>query len=347
MPKTKIVRTDRELECPELDNALRALGELVLLPDGIQEDVLAAEVADADLLLMCYTPVAAPVIQSARRLKGIVKYGVGIDAIDHDAARAKRIPVVNVPEYAEETVAESAFTLMLALAKKLVPMDREMRSSGWIWPTSKWLGGDIANKTVGLVGLGRIGRSMARMAGAGFRARVLGYDPKVPANVMQKAGVEQRDNLLEMLAECDFVSIHCVLNDDTKGLIGREELAAMKDSAILINVSRGAIIDEPALVEALASGTIAGAGLDVYSEEPLSRDGHPLSSLYGMSNVILLPHLAFYTYGAMDRLTKDTLARCNEILSGQPVLIKSADPRLHRQTHGVTFSSERSDRKST
>lgn len=337
MTRTKIVRTDRELECPELDEALRDLGDLVLLPDGIGEDQLAAEVSDTDLLLMCYTPVTSRIIESAQKLKGIVKYGVGIDAIDLDAARAKQIPVVNVPEYAEETVAESAFTLMLALAKKLASMNRAMDSEGWLWPTQRWLGSDVANKTVGLVGLGRIGRSMARMAGAGFRARVLSYDPNVTDKVMQDAGVERCESLVDMLPECDFVSIHCVLNGETKGLIGRRELQAMKDTAILINVSRGAIVDEAALLEALANGEIAGAGLDVYSDEPLARRGHPLSSLFDMPNVILLPHLAFYTKDAMQRLTEDTLDRCREALSGQSVLIKSADPRLHRQRHGVTF----------
>ena len=128
----KIVRTDRELETPHVDATLRERGhELVLLPDGIAEDALIEEVRDADLLLMCYTPITARVIAVADRLKGIVKYGVGIDAIDIPAARARGIAVVNIPEYAEETVAEGAFALMIALAKKLVPLQREMQRQGW------------------------------------------------------------------------------------------------------------------------------------------------------------------------------------------------------------------------
>ena len=174
----KIVRTNSELECPLIDAELRKSGaELVLLPDGVAETELAHQVSDADLVLMCYTPITSAVIAAASRLKGIVKYGVGIDAIDIAAARERRIPVVNIPEYAEETVAEGAFCLMLALAKKLVTLDRAMQGAGWLWPKSPWLGLDMAEKTVGLVGVGRIGRSMARMAGAGFRARVVGYDP--------------------------------------------------------------------------------------------------------------------------------------------------------------------------
>ncbi len=168
----KAVRTDRELECPEIDSGLRALGcDLVLLPDGVSEDELAAAVRDADLLLMCYTPVTARMIAAAPKLKGIVKYGVGIDAIDISAAMAHGIPVVNVPEYAEETVAEGAFALMIALAKKLMPIGREMAARGWAWPMPQWQGLDLAGSTLGLVGTGKIGRSMARMAG-GFRMRV-------------------------------------------------------------------------------------------------------------------------------------------------------------------------------
>jgi len=152
----------------------------VLLPDGVAEADLARAVADADLLLMCYTPVTRRVIEGATRLRGIVKYGVGIDAIDIEAAKARRIPVVNVPEYAERTVAEGAFTLLLVLAKKLAPMHLAMRRDGWLWPTAGWLGADLHGKTLGLVGVGRIGRSMAKMA-AGFGMTVLGFDPNVTA----------------------------------------------------------------------------------------------------------------------------------------------------------------------
>ncbi len=336
----KIVRTDRELECPLIDRELRALGaELVLLADGVDEAQLAAEVADADLLLMCYTPITARVIEGAARLKGIVKYGVGIDAIDIEAARARAIPVVNIPEYAEETVAEGAFSLMIALAKKLVPMDRAMKEEGWLWPTSAWLGADLAGKTVGLVGVGRIGKSMARMAGAGFRARMLGYDPDVGAGEMAAAGVEKVDDLCSMLGQCDFVTVHCVLNASSANLIGARELGAMKPSAFLINVSRGAIVEETAMLAALKEGQIAGAGLDVYSQEPLSLNDHPLSELFAMPNVIMLPHLTFYTHEAMARLERDTLERCRELLQGKPVLVKSDDPRLRAQDQGVVFAA--------
>jgi len=227
--KLKAVRTDKELECPQIDAGLRAMGyDLHLLPDTVSEEELAAVVADADLLLMCYTPITERIIASATRLKGIVKYGVGIDAIDIEAAKARGIPVVNIPEYAEETVAEGAFTLMIALAKKLTALDRAIKTEEWVWPTSQWLASDIAGKTVGLVGCGKIGRSMARMAGAGFRAKILGYDPHISAATLQQAGIEKCDDLRQMLAQCDFVSIHCVLNPQTHHLIGAHELGCMK-----------------------------------------------------------------------------------------------------------------------
>jgi D-3-phosphoglycerate dehydrogenase len=336
--RRKAVRTDSELACPHLDAGLRARGlDLVLLPDGVAESDLAREVADADLLLMCYTPVTARVVEAARRLRGIVKYGVGIDAIDIEAAKARRIPVVNVPQYAERTVAEGAFLLLLALARKLAPMHEAMRRDGWIWPSAPWLGADIAGKTLGLVGVGRIGRSMAQMAGAGFGARLLGYDPHVAAGPMRAAGVDKRESLRAMLAECDFVSLHCVLDASTRGLIGESELAAMKPGAILVNVSRGALIDEAALLRALASGRLGGAGLDVYTREPLARAGHPLSPLFEMDNVILLPHLTFFTREAMQRLEDEVLQRCDELLAGEPVRVRSLDPRLTSQRHGVRF----------
>ncbi|MGX5801109.1 NAD(P)-dependent oxidoreductase [Bradyrhizobium sp. Arg314] len=334
----KAVRTDRELECPGIDAGLRARGvELVTLPDGIPEAELMAAVADADLILMCYTPITGRVIDAARNLKGIVKYGVGIDAIDIQAAMRRGIPVVNVPEYAEETVAEGAFALMIALAKRLPAITAAVSRDGWIWPEQRWLGRDIAGATLGLVGCGKIGRSMARMAGQGFRARVLGLDPGIDAATMRDAGIEKVDDLQAMLGVCDFVSIHCVLNEQTRGLIGRQELACMKPSAILINVSRGALIDEAALVEAIVAGRIAGASFDVYSLEPLTRSGHPMSALFDRDNVILFPHLTFFTHEAMRRLEDDTLARCFELIEGRPVTIRSHDPRLRAQTAGVSF----------
>lgn len=334
--KWKVVRTDAELRMSRVDAKLRAAGaRLVQLPDGVSEDILATEVADADLLLVCYSRVTAQVIDKATRLKAIIKYGVGIDSIDVVAARERGIPVVNVPRYAEETVAEGAFFLIMSLARRMKPLQRAMENSGWVWPEPTWLGNDLSGKTLGLIGMGRIGCGVARMATA-FRMRVLAYDPRW-AHVPKGLAVQRCDDLDELLAQSNFVSIHCVLNDQTRHLLGAPQFDRMKPGAFLINVSRGEIVDETALVDALQTGRIGGAALDVYGQEPLRREGHPLSPLYAMDNVLLWPHLSFYTHEAMQRLEDETLARCFEALEGQALSVHSTDPRLRAQQAGVRF----------
>jgi D-3-phosphoglycerate dehydrogenase / 2-oxoglutarate reductase len=333
MTKTwKVVRTDRELELTGVDQRLREMGvNLVLIAGDVSEQELAREIADADLLLTCYAKVSRKVIENATKLKAIVKYGVGIDAIDIVAAREHCIPVANVPAYAEETVAEGAFALMMALAKRFKLIHHAMQKDGWIWPENRWISNDLAGKTLGLIGVGRIGRSMARMANA-FRMRVLGFDPYVvdmPA--------ERCTDMNSMLAQCDYVSLHCVLNDQTRQILSDRELRCMKQSAYLINVSRGELVDEPALICALREKRLAGVALDTYEHEPLAMVGHPLSELYSMDNVLLWPHMTFYTEEAMQRLESETLERCSEVLEGRPVTIASCDPRLLSQEYGVRF----------
>ena len=328
----KIVRTDAELQVLDLDDRLRADGhEVVLLSDGVSEDELVEALRDADILMMCYTPVTAHVLENAPNLCGILKYGVGIDAIDIPAAKAQGVTVVNIPEYAESTVAEGAFLLALALLKKLPALSKEMNKKGWAWPEKTWLGRDVAGLTFGIVGLGRIGQSFARMAGAGFGADVIAYDPLQLDTTFAKAGVERVASLEVLLDRADVVSLHTILNDETRNMIGGPEMARMKPTALLINVSRGGLVDEEALISALDQGQIAGAGLDVYSREPIDRN-HPL---HGRPNVILLPHLTFWTEDALKRLEDDCYARLQEMIEGRPVEIRSKDPRLQGQANAI------------
>jgi len=331
------VRTDCEQLVPYLTDELRKVADVVELPEfGTTEDDLVAACSDADVLLHCYTPVTERVLANAPKLRGIVKYGVGIDAIDINACKKMDIPVANIPEYGEETVAEGAFMLMIGLAKKTKPLQAHMARDGWAWPTESVLGNDLAEKTLGMVGNGRIGKCMARMAG-GFRMNLLCYDPYVSAEEMAAQRITKVNNPRELCVRSDTVSIHTVLNDETRGLIGTEELAAMKDTATLVNVSRGPIVDEDSLVSAVLGGRIAGVGLDVFSGEPLSHEGHRMSEIMARDNVLLTPHLAFWTKEARDRLMDEALERCMELLHGKPLTVLSKDPRLTSQTKNTVM----------
>jgi D-3-phosphoglycerate dehydrogenase len=243
--------------------------------------------------------------------------------------------VANVPTYAEQTVAEGAFALLMALYKRFRPIQRAMDADGWAWPEPRWLAHDLAGSTLGLVGCGRIGRNVARMAAAfGMAVRV--HDPFIDDAALP-AGTERWADLDAMLPGCDAVSVHCVLDPATRHLLDRARLARMKRGAVLVNVSRGEIVDEAALLDALRSGHLGGAALDVYGREPLARRDHPLAPLYAMDNVVVWPHLSFYTHEAMRRLEDETLARCFEALRGEPLTVRSRDPRLRAQTRGVRF----------
>ena len=309
--KPKILRTDAELFIIEQYMAeLDAVAQVVTAASDAT-DVLAREAADTEVILTCYAKIPARVIEAARRLKGIVKYGVGVDAIDVEAATRAGVRVVNCPDYGSDTVADHAFALLIGLARRITAIDRAMREKAWVWPAPEFFAVDLAGKTLGLVGLGRIGRAMARRGG-GFSMERIAYDPYVDAATMRGLGVEPAA-LDDLLVRSDFVSIHCVLTPETRGLLGAAQLMRMKESAFLIDVSRGAIVDETALVAALQTGQIAGAGFDVFPDEPL-KPGHPL---LGMDNVILTPHLAWYTREAFERVERQTLDSILDVLAGR------------------------------
>ena len=314
-----LLRTDAELEMgASVMDELEALCRIKTAPSDAEE-VLVQEAADAELIFTCYAPITAAVIAAAPRLRGIVKYGVGVDSIDLEAAAGRGIPVVHAPDYGTETVADHAFALLIAAARQTPRVDRDMKAAGWLWPEEKYCGVDLADKTIGIVGFGRIGRAMARRA-AGFGMRRLIFDPYVPP-------VEPTESLEfvcfdRLIEQADFLSLHCVLTDETRGILGANELKKMKPTAIVVNVSRGPLIDEQALVAALAEGEIAGAGLDVFTTEPLVGD-HPL---LGLENVVLAPHFAFYSREAYERLEQDCLEKIRVLIAGKlPGDVKNAD----------------------
>jgi len=307
--KPIILRTDADLDIAEQYMATLQDIARVITTDRTDEAGLIEAARDATLILTCYTGITGPVIEAATKLKGIVKYGVGVDAIDLQTATRNGVIVANAPAYGSDTVADHAFALLIALARRLPEIDGLMKTDGWVWPDRDLLGTDLGGKTVGLIGCGRIGTAMARRC-QGFGMNVLCYDPYVD----EAGGIGVRfTSLNDLLEQSDFISIHSVLTDQTVGMIGARELARMKPDALLINVSRGAIVDETALIEALEGGGIGGAGLDVFTDEPLSPD-YPLAN---MSNVILTPHLAWYTKEAFERVERQTLESIVDILDGK------------------------------
>ena len=315
-----ILRTDAELNMGEsVMSEIRDIARVITAPDDAP-GTIARLARDADLIFTCYAPITADVIEAATGLRGIVKYGVGVDSIDLEAATKRGVLVAHCPDYGTDTVADHAFALMISVARRLTRVDRNMREQGWLWPEPDYIGVDLAGKTLGLIGYGRIGKAMSRRA-TGFEMRQLVYDPYVPHDCADSESVQFAE-LDQVVSESDFLSLHCVLTPETRGIIGRSELKRMKDSAILVNVSRGALMDEDALADALEDGQIAGAGLDVFTKEPLAED-HPLARF---DNVIRTPHFAFYTREAYERLENECLQAIRQLLAGEePRSVRNAE----------------------
>lgn len=288
---------------------------IVKVARGTSEDYLISEISDVDVLMVVYAKVTRKIITSARKLKGIVRYGIGVDNIDLEAATENGIFVANVPDYCIEAVADHTFGLLLALNRKILIADRIMRTGNWgIWtsPCSALKGRDLQGKILGLIGVGKIGSAVAKRAKA-FGMEVIAYDPYLKKEVAENLGVKLVD-LETLLKESDFVSIHAPLTPETRGMISERELRLMKKSAYLINTARGPIVQEDALVKALEYGWIAGAGIDVYENEPPS----PQSPLLRLENTVLSPHISWYTEEAMWRLEMSAVEEAVRILKGLP-----------------------------
>lgn len=267
-------------------------------------DLLAAAAEVEGLLTLLSDPVDAALIAAAPRLRVISQYAVGYDNIDVAAATARGIPVGNTPDVLTDATADFAFALLMAAARR-IPEGRENVCQGeWrTWGPKTLLGQDVWGATLGIVGLGRIGQAMARR-GKGFAMRVLFTDPRCKAEG-EALGAECVP-LGTLLAEADFVSLHCPLTPQTRGLIGERELRTMKLTAILINTARGAVVQQEALEHALREGWIGGAALDVTDPEPLPP-AHPLA---GLPNCLITPHIASATVTAraqMARLAAENL----------------------------------------
>jgi D-3-phosphoglycerate dehydrogenase len=300
----------------DYDEERRVLAEIgaeLVVNDFTSEDEAIAGLAQADGILVNLFPMPARVISSLGRCRVLSRYGVGYDNVDIAAATAKGIWVARVPDYSIEDVSDQALALLLACMRGVAYKDRGVRAGRWNMhtevPTHR-----IAGRTLGLVGYGAIARCLHRKTSGFGLARVLACDPYVDGAVVRKAGAEQVD-LETLLRESDYVSVHVPLAAETRGLIGERQLALMKREAILVNTSRGPVVDERAVAAALAERRIAAAGLDVFEAEPLP----PESPLRKLENVVLSDHAGWYSEESVPELkTKAALNVAAVLAGGKP-----------------------------
>lgn len=258
----------------------------VIMPDYEGEDGLIAAAKDVDVILLrAKGRLTGRVLESCPRLRCVARYGVGLDLVDLPAATRLGIPVIYAPGVNRDSVAEHTLTLMLATSKHLFRMDASLRDGKWRDDIPRNIR-ELKGQTLGIIGVGNIGTCVARIAGA-FGMTVLGCDPYVSAEELARRGA-RAVGMPELLKVSDIITVHTPLTDETRGMINERVFELMKSGAIFINTSRGPVVDERALIDALRSGKLAAAGLDVFEEEPLHRD----NPLLNLPNVIVTPHVA-------------------------------------------------------
>ncbi|MHB1133772.1 MAG: hydroxyacid dehydrogenase [Chloroflexota bacterium] len=284
----------------------------VLLPQAPMLDQLLALAPQAEAFIVRAGPCPRQLIDAAPHLKVIGKHGVGVDNIDIPAATERGIPVFSTPGTNAEAVVEMALAMMLSLARRLRSAQRVVEGNDYVKGRAAYLGVEMQGKTLGLIGLGRIGSSLAQKVNAAFDMPVIAYDPYV-STPPSGGRIRLVGSLDELLGEADFISIHVPLTKETRNLIGREQLAKMKPTAYLVNTARGAVVDEEALAEALRGGVIAGAGVDAWAEEPAPA-AHPL---YGLDNAVLSPHVGGQTAEAMQKMARAVVEGVLAGLRGQ------------------------------
>ncbi|MFH0964836.1 MAG: C-terminal binding protein [Planctomycetota bacterium] len=313
MGKLKIIIA--ELGYPSYDPERRVLAALdaeVVLESCLTEEALLAVCRDADAILVrTAAPVTRGVIAALDRCKVISRYGIGVDNVDVAAATEHGIMVCNVPDYGVEEVSDQAVALLLACGRRISSRDRAVRRGAWDIGAREPIY-RIAGKALGLVGYGRIARVVHRKL-TGFRfGRTVVFDPLVDEGAISAARAEKVD-LPTLCSQSDFISIHAPLNDTTRHMIGAKELALMKPTTVLVNTSRGGLVDTEALVEALRGGTIRTAGIDVYEQEPPPKD-HPLFSL---DNAVLSDHVSWYSEESQLELQEKAAGNVVEALTGR------------------------------
>jgi len=292
---------------------LRANGYEVDVKKNLDEDGLVACIADYDgLITRSMTHVTERVIEAGKNLKVVGRAGVGIDSIDVKAATAHGIVVVNTPESNTMAATEHTCAMILAMTRHIPQAHNSIMEGKW--DRKSFTGIQLQNKTIGIIGVGRIGSGIAKRM-QGMEMKTIGYDPYITAERAEQLGVTLVD-LDTLLAESDFITMHTPLTKETRGMIGAEQIAKMKDGVRIINVARGAILDINALADALKSGKVAGAAIDVYPTEPLTTDINPF---IGMKNVVLTPHLGASTVEAQVGVSVDVAEGVMAALRGEPV----------------------------
>lgn len=270
-----------------------------------------ATARDAYVLVVSHAQIGEPLFAACPGLVGMVRTGIGLDTVDIPAATRHGVCVAHVPDFCYDEVADTAMTLLLAVARRVRLADQHVRGGSWT-PSALLPMRRLRGQTFGLVALGHIARMVAERA-RGFGFQLIAFDPYVDAPTMAKLGVEKVHSLEALLARSDVVSLHTPLTKETQGLIGRAQFAAMKPGAILVNTSRGKVVDEEALIEALRSGRLAGAGLDVLWAEPPAKD----NPLFQMENVVLTPHYASTTTEAIQDLAHKVSRQIVQYLRGE------------------------------
>ncbi len=303
MPKVVICDTIAD-EGVEL---LRDRAEVVLVA-GCGRDRLIAELSEADAAIVrSATELDAELLAAAPKLRVIARAGVGVDNVDLDCATRRGIAVVNTPTGNTIAAAEHAMAMMLALARRIPAASAALKEGRWL--KKEATGRQLYRKTLGIVGLGKIGQEVARRARA-FEMTLIACDPFVPADSARELGIEPVE-MDELLSRSDVITLHAALTEQTRQMIGAEELARMKPGALLVNCARGALVDEDALIAALSSGRLGGAALDVFEHEP-----EPRADLVGLPNVVATPHVAASTEEAQALVAREAAEQVLEVLAG-------------------------------
>jgi len=306
--KLKVVITDCDHgSIEEEKREFGRIGAELSLAQIKEEEDLIRVCKDADGLLNQYALLTRKVLEKVPKCKVIGRYGVGIDSVDLKAATDLGIIVANVPDYCVDEVADQALSMILALIRKTVFFDQKVRSDQWDFRQGRPIH-RIKGKTLGLIGSGRIGLEVAKRISA-FGVRVITFDP-----YLQKTPEEiELMDFDTVLKESDFISIHCPLNESTRHLLGEREFQKMQKKPLIINTSRGPIIDEMALIQALIKRQVSGAGLDVLEKEPPD----PQNPLLRMENVIIAPHISFYSEESISELKRRTAENVSSVLLGK------------------------------